>query len=222
MAREAGDGEQPGGSAARRPDGVPEVRPAEADDAEQVASLMYESAADVYDRYAGGREGALRVLRAAFRRPGTTASAEVVTVAELGGRIGGMLAAFPVAEADRRTARFVRTTLARVPPWRWPTTLRIVRLGAAAVAPPPRDALYVDALATAPELRRRGVATALLTAAERRAREEGFPSLALETETTNDAAQALYRGLGFQATETRPPLGGLPGFVSFVKLLGSG
>ena len=201
---------------------APAVRPARLADDERVASLMYESAADVYDRYAGSREGALRVLRAAFGRSGTTASAEVVTVAELNGAVVGVLAAFPVDEADGRAARFLRTTLARIAPWRWAAALRIFRLGASAAAPPPPGALYVDALATAPELRRRGVATALLAAAERRARDEGFPSLALETETSNDAAQALYRGLGFHATETRPPLGGLPGFVSFVKLLGSG
>nr|MDP8943476.1 GNAT family N-acetyltransferase [Actinomycetota bacterium] len=192
-------------------------RPARADDAERVAWLMYQSAADVYDRFAGSRAAALRVLRAAFRRPGTTASAEVVTVAELDGEVAGMMAAFPVAEAERRAARFLRLTLVRVAPWRWPATLRIFRLGAVAAAPPPPAALYVDALATAPEARRRGVARALLASAEARAREEGHPTLALETEATNEAAQALYRGAGFEPTETRPPLGGLPGFVSFVK-----
>ena len=183
---------------------------------------MYRSAPDVYDRYAGGRSGALRVLRAAFARRGTTASAEVVTVAELEGEVVGMLAAFPVAEASRRAARFLRLSLARVPPWRWPGTLRMFRLGAVAAAPPPPQALYVDALATDPSVRRRGVATALLAEVERRARDDGHAVIALETETTNEPAQSLYRGLGFERTETRPPFGALPGFVSLVKRVPDG
>lgn len=222
MGRESRGG--PRGAAPSRPEdggaASPLVRPARRDDVEPVSWLMYQSASQVYDRYAGSSRAALRLLRAAFRRSGTTASAEVVTVAEIDGEVAGILAAFPVDEADRRTTRFLRVTFARVPPWRWPTTLRIFQLGAAAAAPPPHDALYVDALATHPSVRRRGVATALLAAAERRAREEGFPRLALETETTNDAAQALYRRLGFEATAKRPGVGPLPGFISYVKPVG--
>ena len=216
MARESSGGEQPvgdpharagGGSESRPEPGTakaPAVRPARRRDVERVAWLMYESASQVYDRYAGTPRAALRLLRAAFRRSGTTASAEVVTVAELEGEVVGVIAAFPVAEAHHRTARFLRVTFARVPPWRWPTALRIFRLGAAAAAPPPHDALYVDALATDPAARRRGVATALLAAAERRAREEGFPRIALDTESTNETAQALYRCLGLTVTASLP------------------
>jgi ribosomal protein S18 acetylase RimI-like enzyme len=197
----------------------PRVRRAARADADAVATLMYESSSGIYDRYAGGRRPALRVLRAAFRRRQTTASAEVVTVAELDGRVVGMIAAFPVEDASARAARFLRLTLARLPPWRWRETVRVFRLGASAAAPPPPGAVYVDALATTPRARRRGVATALVEATVREARLAGREWLALETETTNEAARALYRGLGFEETESRPPRDLMPGFVSYVKEL---
>jgi ribosomal protein S18 acetylase RimI-like enzyme len=53
--------------------------------------------------------------------------------------------------------------------------------------------LYVDAAA-----RRQGVAQALLQAATEFARAEGARRLELETDHTNDSAQALYRRLGWE------------------------
>jgi ribosomal protein S18 acetylase RimI-like enzyme len=197
----------------------PRVRRARPDDAERVARLLYESSAALYDRYAGGPDAALRVLRAAFGRPGTTASAEVVTVAELDGRPAGAMAAFPVREAARRGRAFLGVTLRRIPPWRWPQALGLYRVGARTAPAPPPAALYVDALATEPPLRRRGAARALLAAADEQARDAGCRSLALDTAASNGAAQALYEGAGFRVAARRPPAGDLPGFVAFVKEL---
>ncbi len=52
--------------------------------------------------------------------------------------------------------------------------------------------LFVD-----PEFRRRGVADALLEAAESFAREQGAAGLTLETDVTNSPAQALYERRGW-------------------------
>jgi ribosomal protein S18 acetylase RimI-like enzyme len=193
------------------------IRRARPDDAESVARLLYDSSAAMYDRYAGNRDSALRALRAAFARPGTTASAEVVAVAELEGRVAAALAAFPVRDAPGRARAFLRVTLLRIPPWHWPAALRLYRAGARGAPPPPPTALYVDALATDPRARRRGAARALLAAAERQARDAGCTWLALDTAASNGAAQALYESVGFQVGERRPPARGLPGFVAFVK-----
>src|SRR5207248_2063641 len=111
------------------------------EDAEAVARLMYETATGMYDVYAGGRRRALRILRAAYRRPGNSASREVVHVAEVGGVVAGALASFPVAEGDERASRFLRVTLARTPPWKWTATLRIFHTGADLTPVPPPDAL---------------------------------------------------------------------------------
>ena len=48
-----------------------------------------------------------------------------------------------------------------------------------------------------PEHRRRGVASALTAAAERAAGERGFGLIRLEVSAGDEAAQALYRGLGY-------------------------
>jgi ribosomal protein S18 acetylase RimI-like enzyme len=171
----------------------------------------------MYGVYAGGRRGALRILRAAYGRPGNSASREVVRVAEIEGVVAGVLAAFPVAEGDTRASRFLRVTLARTPPWKWPTTLRIFRTGADLTPVPPPDSLYVDALATEVGYRRRGVASALLDEARRLAAGAGLHSVALDTAATNAAAQALYERCGFSVTERRPPRGPVPGIVGYAR-----
>ena len=198
---------------------MPEVatRPARPEDAEVAARLLFESSAELYERYAGGREPALALLRAMFAAEGNGASREVVTLAELGGQPIAAMAAYPVDESAERARRGLRLSLRRIRPWVWPATLRIYRLGARHVPPPPPGCFYVDALATAAASRRRGAATALLADAERRARELHLDSLALETELDNSGAQALYEGFGFEARARCGPAGPLPGFVSYVK-----
>ena len=49
-----------------------------------------------------------------------------------------------------------------------------------------------------PEHRRRGVATALAAAAEREACARGFGRVRLSVSIDNEAAQVLYRGLGYR------------------------
>src|SRR4029079_13481799 len=48
-----------------------------------------------------------------------------------------------------------------------------------------------------PEHRRRGVASAITTAAEQAAAARGYDRLRLQVSVANDGAQALYRGLGY-------------------------
>jgi GNAT superfamily N-acetyltransferase len=195
------------------------IRPARADEDDAVTVLLYETAGGLYDLFAGGRRRAARVLRAAYARPGTSASVEVVKVAEIDGRIAGAIAAFPVPEGDPRAKRFLRLTLGRTPPWRWPRTLRVFRLGGELTPPAPGDALYVDALATDAAFRRRGVATALLRAAEEDARARGLKAIALDTAATNATAQALYESFGMERTGSSRGVGQIPGAIAYVKRL---
>lgn len=181
----------------------PTMRPARAEDEDEAVHLLLESGGAVYPLFAGSHQAALRILRAAFRRPGNTASREVVTVAELDGRVAGVVAAFPVLEGAPRARSYLRTALTRMPPWRWPRAWRI--FGALRPTPPPQ-ALYVDAVATSAAFRRRGVASALLESAEAEARERGSTHLALETEVENQAARSLYRSHGFEESGTLPPV----------------
>jgi ribosomal protein S18 acetylase RimI-like enzyme len=200
-------------------DDEPRVRPARDDEVEIVATLLYESSPELFDRYAGSRERALRLLVAATKRPGNSASLEIVTVAEVDGRVAGAVAAFPVGQASRRGARMFRLSFAKLPLSAWRGMLRIHRHGSRHVPPPPPDCYYVDSLAVLGDSRRRGAGSALLRAAEERARAHGLGLLALETEIQNTAARALYEGFGFEEAARGEPAGGLPGFVAYVKRL---
>jgi GNAT superfamily N-acetyltransferase len=197
----------------------PSVRPAQREDGEIVAPLLYESAGGMYDRFVGGRRRALSLLRRAFDSEGTNASAEVVTVAELDGGVAGAIAIFPVEETSPRASTFLRLALRSIPPWRWPGALRFWWAGARAAPSPPRSALYVDALATDPAARRRGAARALLDHAEAEARRQGLPALALDTSLDNRGARALYLGAGFEEVAYRAAARRMPGFVALVKEL---
>mmetsp|Transcript_39496 Transcript_39496/g.77128 ORF Transcript_39496/g.77128 Transcript_39496/m.77128 type:complete len:167 (+) Transcript_39496:651-1151(+) len=57
--------------------------------------------------------------------------------------------------------------------------------------------LHLRNVSVDPSARRRGVAAALVDAAERRAREEGAGSVTLEVEDSNSGAIALYEKLGY-------------------------
>jgi len=202
--------------AVRKPSAEPLIRPA-AQDGDAVAELIHATSEAMYERFAGDRASSLRALRAAFHRTGSPASREVVWVAEEEGRVTGAMAAFPAAELDHRMRRFLRLLMWRTPPWTWRDTLRLYRLGAELAPPPPPDAFYVDSLATGPRHQRRGVASALLAEAERRARDLGHPAVALETAADNAAARALYEATGFTIVDERAPKAGLPGFAAYIK-----
>jgi ribosomal protein S18 acetylase RimI-like enzyme len=196
-----------------------DVRRARPADFPAAARLLHHSAVDMYDRFAGGRKRALRLLERSLGEPGNAASAEVVSVAELDGAVVAAMAAFPVDEAVARSAAFLGLALRVAPPWRWPQALLLYWAGGRAAPSPPSPALYVDALATDPSCRRRGAASALLAEAERQAHARGLPAVALDTTVGNREARALYRSAGFEEVAYRPAGRGLPGFVALVKPL---
>jgi ribosomal protein S18 acetylase RimI-like enzyme len=198
---------------------LPDVRRAEPADFQIAARLLHRSAPGTYDRFAGGRDQALHVLERSLGEPGTASSAEVVWLAELDGRVAAAMAAFPVDEALPRSQAFLRLALRSTSPWRWPGALSLYWATGRSAPSPPATAFYVDALATDPELRRRGAARALLAAAEREARALRLPAVALDTRPGNDPARALYASEGFEEVAQRPPGRALPGFVALVKRL---
>ena len=196
-----------------------EVRKATPNDFPRAAALLHHSAADMYDRFAGGRERALSMLERSLAEPGNASSADVVWVAAVDGQVAGAMSAFPVDEAGDRARSFLWLALHHAPPWRWPVALYLYWAGGRAAPSPPASALYIDALATDPGFRRRGVARALLAAAEEAAREQRLPAVALDTTIANEPARALYASEGFDEVAYRPPGRGLPGFVALVKPL---
>jgi ribosomal protein S18 acetylase RimI-like enzyme len=198
---------------------LPNVRKARPDDFPEAARLLHMSAAGMYDRFAGGRERALRVLERSLGEPGNASSAETVWIVEMDERPAGAMAAFSVDEAGERSRAFLSLALRSAPPWHWPRALYLYWAGGRAAPSPPASAFYIDALATDPEFRRRGAARALLAEAEREARKRRLPAIALDTTIDNTPARALYAHEGFDEVAYQPPGRGLPGFVALVKPL---
>ncbi len=66
------------------------------------------------------------------------------------------------------------------------------------------DELQIVDIATAPDARRRGAASALLTALRDFAVSHGFRCALLEVRASNSAALALYAAHGFETTRHRP------------------
>jgi GNAT superfamily N-acetyltransferase len=122
------------------------------------------------------------------------------------------------AGGPERARRLLRT------PWRIPRLMRHLRATAVVAPHPPERMLYIDALATAREHRRRGVARALLDQADRMAVAAGLDGVALDTGIENRAARSLYERAGFSPSSLRPApderiaraVGG-SGFVGYVK-----
>jgi GNAT superfamily N-acetyltransferase len=200
------------------------VRAARPDD--PADGLLYESAGAYYDAYAGGEPRARRMVRSVYPRAGHTASHEVCRVALLGEDVVGVLAGFPVERGQALARRFLSLTGHRLPPWHWPALWRHLRAARGLAPTPPPRSWYVDAIAVAEPMQRRGIARALLDDAAVQARAHGATGIALDTGLENFAAQALYEACGFERRGVRrapneaaaQAIGG-SGFVSYYKEL---
>ncbi len=202
------------------------MRAARRDD-EVGPALLYASAAPYYDAYAGSSRRARRLLESIWARPGHTASHEVCRVAVAGagrGEVVGVLAGFPLADSGTLANGFVRESMRRLGPWRWPGVWRHLRAAGRLSPRPPGRAYYVDALAVVEGARRRGVARLLLEDARRSALAAGASGVALDTGVGNTAGRALYEACGFEKVEVRTTLDpataraiGGPGFVSYFR-----
>lgn len=177
----------------------PSVRPARPDD-DGVAGLLYVSATPYYDAFAGGEQHARRLLAYGYPRRRHAASYEVCHVAEIGGEVVGVMAAFPAARADALAGRFLFHAAMSLGPHRWPGMVRHLRASSRSSPRPPAGTLYVDALAVHPGARRLGVARALLGRADELAAAAGLETVALDTGVENEAARAAYEAAGFRPT----------------------
>jgi len=123
----------------------------------------------------------------------------------------GALLGDPVREAARSAARWREVAEARA----WFGAFEgAAAVGLASVVREPGTGhLFVESMWVAPQVRRQGVATGLLRAAERYAVDRGASVLRLWVLDGNPSAAAVYRRHGFRLTGRRGPVPGHPELI---------
>ena len=110
-----------------------------------------------------------------------------VVVDEGGGPVAGLMVLRPAVDA-------------------WPPNLSPIFRPMLELEALAADALYVNVVATLPEVRGRGHGTRLLQLADDIARVEGRPRLSLIVADANDGARRLYARTGYRLHASRPML----------------
>jgi ribosomal protein S18 acetylase RimI-like enzyme len=154
----------------------------------------------------GDRRTALRGVEACYRSDRTEFAHRFGLLAERDGHPAGIAIAFP-GRLYQGLKLGTGVTLARAAGPRHATEV-VRRERALARLLPGVDGghLYVSTVTVAPEYRRRGVATALMTRVLGGAERLGL-AVALDTPMDNEPARAFYEGFGFRivaARETKP------------------
>jgi ribosomal protein S18 acetylase RimI-like enzyme len=177
------------------------VRPARPQD--EAAELVFAAAARAYSSAAGSQERARAIVAELWPQPGHSASFEHALVAELDGRLAGVMIGFPARDRYRLHRSLLVRALPRVDARRrlW----LAVALPALILATPrpPRDAYYVGTIGVAWHSRRRGVGSTLGYHAERVAAERGFRVVVAHTGSRHLPARRALERYGLHAIKER-------------------
>jgi hypothetical protein len=177
------------------------VRAARPDD--PAAGLVFEAARHAYSAAAGSEERGRSIVELLWPLPGHSASYEHALVAELDGRLAGVLIGFPARDRYRLHLSLLRRGLRHVSPRRWPLLALALPQLIAATPRPPRDAYYVGTIAIALNARRRDVASTLGYCAELAAARQGFPLVVAHTGSRHLPARRALERYGLRATKDR-------------------
>jgi GNAT superfamily N-acetyltransferase len=177
------------------------VRPGRRED--RAAELVFDAAPFAYSAAAGSADRARAILAILWRKPGHSASFEHALVAELDGRLVGVLIAFPARDRYRLHRSLLVLALRFVDRRRWPLlAIGLLRL-ILATPRPPRRAYYVGTIAVARHARRRGVASTLGYHVEIAAAAAGFPVIVAHTGSRHLPARRALERYGLRASKER-------------------
>lgn len=189
------------------------VRAAQPDD--HVADLVFGAAPQAYTAVAGSESRARAAIEQLWRMPGHSASFEHALVAELDGRLAGVLIGFPARNRYRLHLALLRKGFRFVSARRRPLLLAALPHLIAATPRPPRRAYYVGTIAIARFARRRDVASTLGYHAERLAQQLGFPVIVAHTGSRHGPARRALERYGLRAIKDRSW-----GYVLYAKNVG--
>ena len=157
------------------------LRPAQPDDADRAAVLLYSAYLHRQMSYPLHKEGENRFiehLQYYFRQEGNRFSYQFIQVAQQGSEVVGLVLSFGGREEERLNAA----------------------VGWQLEREAEEDEWYVDALAVFTNWGREGIGTRLLQAAEQQARHHHYPKIALNVAQENKEALSLYQRLQYVVT----------------------
>src|SRR5450755_330945 len=158
-----------------------QIRPAQPDDAEVAAVLLYSAYTHTQVTYPLREEhenGFIERLEDFFRRDGNRFSYQHIQVAEQSSEVVGLVLSFEGRDEARLNAA----------------------VGSWLEREAEDDEWYVDALAVLKNWGRKGIGTCLLQTAERQARQHHYPKIALNVAKDNEEAFSLYQRLHYVVT----------------------
>lgn len=182
---------------------------------DDVADLVFEAAPQAYTAVAGSESRARAAIEQLWRMPGHSASFEHGLVAELDGRLAGVLIGFPERNRYRLHLALLRKGFRFVSARRRPLLLAALPHLIAATPRPPRRAYYVGTIAIARFARRRDVASTLGYHAELLAQQLGFPVIVAHTGSRHGPARRALERYGLRAVKDRSW-----GYVLYAKNVG--
>ena len=190
------------------------VRAARPDDSD-APSLVFAAARPAYRSAAGSDERAQAILEQLWPVRGHSASFEPALIAELDGKVVGVLIAFPAHERYRLHFALARRSLRYGTLRRWPLLLMALPPLIAATPHPPRASYYVATIAIERGARRRGIGSTLAGHAELAAAARGFRLISAHTGSRHLPARRALERYGAHAGRDRHW-----GYVLYTKAVG--
>jgi ribosomal protein S18 acetylase RimI-like enzyme len=182
-----------------------QTRPARPDDVDAAVPLIYCSGEHEYDyAFATRRHTAPEFVRAAFLGRSRSDSYRGFHVVVVDGKVVGIGSFVGGGDLTVGNTLNILWDALRLYGLRefWGVLRRGLRLQAV-MPPPARDELFIQKLGVSPEMRGRGLGTALVNEWIAAAREKGFRRCVLDVTATNPGAQRLYERMGFEVTGER-------------------
>jgi GNAT superfamily N-acetyltransferase len=189
------------------------VRPARPDD--RAAGLVFDAARPAYCAAAGSEARERAILERLWPMPGHSASFEHALVAELDGRLAGVLIGFAARDRYRLHIALLRAGLRYTSPKRWPRLVLALPCLIAATPRPPRSAYYVGTIAVSLRARRRDVASTLGHHVEVLAAQRGFGMVVAHTGSRHLRARRALERYGLRVLKERSW-----GYVLYAKPVG--
>lgn len=173
-------------------------RRARLDDCEAVIALIYSSGPELFDLiFEHSGRTSLDFLRYEFQKGSGFFGYKNHTVALYGHEVAGIGAFYDGVQYSRLNWA---TTLHYFAYYKFDSlkALKYLKVVSVLMKKPDNDVLYIANVGVAPEMRSKGIGSALLNYSQEIARKAGYKRYELDVATNNPRGQQLYTRLGFQ------------------------